>query len=254
VELRYRRPFTWIAGEDAPVMSDLAASCDRTMGAAEKGLAKRSARPVVVAIAGGSATGKSTFAHALAAALPDLRPVILSQDRYFRDFAEFSPEERERVRTANRPEAVLWTAFHAALDALCAGATVREPAPGTRAFQRGEPVRTIGPAGVVIVEGLFALWDERCRERADLRLYTEVDDDERVLRRIYRDITERGASLDGVVAWYRRDVKPNYPIYTAATRRYADLVIPTDHPTDVAVAVVAAAVRVLADRENDHPA
>ncbi|MBX6773387.1 MAG: uridine kinase, partial [Chloroflexi bacterium] len=104
------------------------------------------------------------------------------------------------------------------------------------------------------VEGLFALWDERCRERADLRLYTEVDDDERVLRRVYRDITERGASLDGVVAWYRRDVKPNYPIYTASTRRYADLVIPTDHPTDVAVAVVAAAVRALAGRENVHPA
>lgn len=205
-------------------------------------------RPVVVTIAGGSATGKSTLARALADELADLAPVILGQDRYFRDFAELSPEERERVRTANHPNALHWGAFHLALERLCAGQTIQEPVEGTRAFQRGDPVQTRGPAGVVIVEGLFALWDERCRVVADLRLYTEVDDDERVLRRIYRDITERGANLEGVIAWYRRDVKPNYPTYTAATRRYADLVVPTDRPNRVAVQAIAAAVRALAAR------
>lgn len=205
----------------------------------------RTHRPVVVAIAGGSATGKSTLARALAAELAELRPVILAQDRYFRDFMEYLPEERERIRTANRADALHWSAFHAALDALCAGKTIVDPVDGTRAFQRGEPVRTLGPAGLVLVEGLFALWDERCRTVANLRLYTEVDDDERVLRRVHRDITERGGSLEGVIAWYRRDVKPSYPTYTAATRRYADLIVPTDRPNPVAVRALADAIRAL---------
>jgi len=201
-----------------------------------------------VAIAGGSATGKTTLARALATALDDLHPVILGQDRYFRDFAEYSPEERERVRTANHPDALLWQAFHAALDNLHDGKVIQEPVPGTRAFQRGDPVRSVGPAGLILVEGLFALWDERCRSVADVRLYTEVDDDERVLRRIHRDITERDGQLDRIMAWYRRDVKPNFSIYTQATRRYADLVVPTDKPIEVAVGLLGPAIRALADR------
>jgi uridine kinase len=207
-------------------------------------------RPVVVAIAGGSATGKSTLARALAERLADLQPVILGQDRYFRDFAEYSPEEREKVRTANSSNALHWSAFHDALEALYAGGTIEEPAEGTRSRQRGDSVRTLGPAGVILIEGLFALWDERCRTIADVRLYTEVDDDERVLRRIHRDITERGATLEGVLAWYRHDVKPNFPTYTAATRRYADLIVPTDRPNEVAIQALAAMIRALADRRK----
>jgi uridine kinase len=201
--------------------------------------------PRVVLIGGGSATGKSTLARAIAVAIPDLNPVVICQDRYFRDFAELTPEERERVRTANHPNAMNWGAFHAALDALAAGETTQLPAPGTRSAQRGDPVETVGPAGVLIVEGLFALWDERCRAVAQLKLYTEIDDDERVLRRLHRDITERGGTVENVLSWYRRDVKPNYPIYTATTRYQADLIVPTHHPVNVAVAGIAAAIRAL---------
>jgi uridine kinase len=203
-------------------------------------------RPIVVAIAGGSATGKSTLARRLAEELEELRPVVLGQDRYFRDFAEYAPEEQERYRTANHPDALNWPAFHAALDALVAGRAIEEPAPGTRARARGAAAQTIGPAGLVLVEGLFALWDERCRGLADLRVYTEIDDEERLLRRIERDLAERGGTVERVIAWYRRDVKPNFPTYTASTRRYADLIVPTYHPTDVAVRALAAAIRALA--------
>lgn len=204
------------------------------------------ARPVVVAIGGGSATGKSTLARALAAALPELRPVILLQDRYFRDFAEYPAAEREEARTANHPDAVHWPAFHAALEALAVGGRVVEPAPGTARAARGEPGRPVGPTGLLLIEGLFALWDARCRDLADLRLYTEVADDERVLRRIERDIAERDGDLARVIAWFRRDVQPNHPAYTAATRRHADLVIPTDRPNAVAIRALTDAIRALA--------
>ncbi len=213
---------------------------------------------MVVAIAGGSATGKSTLARALAAAVPELDPVVICQDRYFRDFMEYTPEERERVRTANHPSAVLWSAFHDALESLLAGGVAHEPVPGTRGFRRGEASQVLGPTRLLIIEGLFALWDERSRQAADVRLYTEVDDDERVLRRLNRDILERGGTVDGVLSWYRRDVKPNFPVYTASTRYFADLIVPTHHPVDVAVQTVAAAVRASAaqlhrSRSADRP-
>lgn len=209
-------------------------------------------RPILLAIAGGSATGKSTLARALAESMADLSPVIVNQDRYFRDFAEYTPEERERVRTANHPDALHWAAFHAALEALREGRSIEEPVPGTRAYQRGDPPRPVEPGQLVIVEGLFALWDEKCRTAADLRLYTEIDDDERVLRRIHRDITERGGNLEGVVSWFRRDVRPNYPLYTQSTRRYADLIIPTDRPVDTVVRIISLAVRgLLIEREAE---
>src|SRR5689334_3874924 len=94
--------------------------------------------PVVVGICGGSASGKTTLAAALAEALSDLRPLVLNQDRYFRDWAEFSPEEREAVVTANRPEAVLWPILIEHVRLLRAGSAIPGPPPGTRAHARGE--------------------------------------------------------------------------------------------------------------------
>jgi uridine kinase len=201
---------------------------------------------VVVTIAGPSASGKSTLAGLLAAELGELAPAILRQDDYFRDFAEFDEAERERVRTANHPSAVLWESFHEALDTLTAGGRVLQPAPGTRGRSRGLRERWLGPGRLIIVEGLFALWDERSRDRADLRVYLEVDEDERVLRRLHRDIAERGGTLERSVAWYRRDVAPNYPLYTAPSRQYADLVVPTNHAVDVAVSALREAIRGIA--------
>lgn len=199
-------------------------------------------RPVVVTICGGSASGKSTLANALAARLHDYRPVVLEQDWYFRDFAEYDPAERERVKTANHPDAVLWPAFHHDLDTLIAGQPIREPAPGTRRHEL-EPPRDLGPSRLLIVAGLFTLWDQRCREVADLRLFTDVDEDERVLRRISRDVNDKARPLDDVMAWYRRDVRPNYPTYTAAFRSSADLVVPTERGVDNAVHVIGHALR-----------
>lgn len=205
---------------------------------------------VMVAIAGGSGSGKTTLAAKLAAELSDLHAVVLAQDRYFRDFAEYEPEARAHVLTANRPDAVNWDAFHEALGRLMAGGTVREPAPGTQACARGVQATSLGPAGVVIVEGLFTLWDERCRELGYLRLYTEVDEDERVLRRLERDVATRGTTLPEAVAWYRRDVAPNYRRYTLASRCHAHLVVPMAEDDVVRYLAIADAVRSEWSRRN----
>ncbi len=183
-------------------------------------------RPLTVAIAGGSASGKSTLARCIAEALDDFRPVILNQDRYFRDWSEYPPDQRQAARTSNHPRGVLWPALADQVGRLVERKPIEEPVPGTARAKRGEPPVRIEPGDVILVEGHLILGNEALRELADLKIYVEVDPHERVLRRMLRDTTQGNMTLEQAVAWYRRDVVPNFPIHTKATRRYADLIVP----------------------------
>jgi uridine kinase len=200
--------------------------------------------PVVVGICGGSASGKSTLATALGEALADLQPLILNQDRYFRDWSEFSAEEREAVVTANRPEAVVWPSLIEHVRLLREGQPIPGSPAGTRGHARGDAPGPFTAEHVVIVEGHLVLWNEELRALMDLKLFLDVPVDERVLRRVTRDMG-RGGNLDRIVSWYRRDVLPNYPVYTETCRTFADLVLPFARPNPPAVAAVIAAIRAL---------
>lgn len=197
-----------------------------------------------VGITGGTASGKSRFALALRDALAELRVVVLHQDHYFRDWEELHPEEAERQRTANSPPAVLWEPLVEHLRALRAGRSATYPVPHTRAQRRGVAPAVAGPADVVVLEGHLIFWDERVRELMDLRIFMDVDADERMLRRVLRDTKERGMStVEGVAAWYRRDVEPNHFRYTEPARRQAHLIVPYNFENSLAVGIIAAGVR-----------
>jgi uridine kinase len=200
--------------------------------------------PYTIGIAGGSASGKTTLARALATSLQEYGPVILNQDHYFRDWSEFPPEERDRARTSNRAEAVLWPAYMDAVRRVRAGEPIQVPAPGTGAARRSTEPLTIQPGRLLILEGLFVLWSEELRELLDLAIYMEVEDSERILRRLVRDLQRSGErGLDRSVAWLRRDVLPNFPIFTEATKQYADLIVPNLRPDSRAVQLIAEGVR-----------
>lgn len=205
-----------------------------------------------VGITGGTASGKSRFALALRDALADLRVVVLHQDHYFRDWEELGPEEAERQRTANSPPAVLWEPLVEHLRALRAAGCVSYPVPHTRAQRRGIAPAVVGPADVVLLEGHLIFWDDRVRELMDLRIFMDVDADERMLRRVLRDTKERGMStVEGVAAWYRRDVEPNHFRYTEPARRQAHLIVPYGFDNVIAVDVVAAGIRArVADKQK----
>jgi len=202
-------------------------------------------RPVVVGVAGGSASGKTTFSKALAQSLGDVGPVTINQDSYFRDWEDYRPEEREAVRTANHPRSVLWPVLIEQVEYLLARRPIQEPAPGTGAHRRGTRSHLVEPADVIIVEGHLIFGNEKLRELMDLRIFLDVDPHERVLRRVLRDTQKGGTDLEAAVAWYRRDVLPNYPVHTELTRRHADLIVPFDILNARAVELVAAGIRAM---------
>ena len=200
-------------------------------------------KPVTVGISGGSASGKTTLAKALAEGLEEFSPVILHQDYYFRDWSEYPPEEREKVITANHPDAVRWEVLLGHIRQLIARQPIETPPEGTRAFARGDTLATIQPSDLVIVEGHLILWDAALRALMDVKLFVDVEPHERVLRRLLRDVAQRGGDLEGAVAWYRRDVIPNFSVYTEPCKAYADLVIPFLDENPVALQTLAAGLR-----------
>lgn len=198
--------------------------------------------PIIVGIMGGSASGKTSFAIALSEQIVDYSPIILHQDSYFRDWSEYSAEEREKVITANHPDAVHWDVLISDIGKLRERKPIETPTPGTRAAQRGDERQEIQPSAVVIVEGHLIYWNQQVRDLIDMKIYLDVDAHERVLRRMLRDVGRSG-DLEKAVSWYRRDVLPNFPVYTEPCKKYADLIIPymTDNP--VALQTVAAGIR-----------
>ena len=200
-------------------------------------------KPVTVGITGGSASGKTTLATALAEELKEFSPVILHQDYYFRDWSEYPTEKREEVITANHPDAVQWEALLGHIRQLIARQPIETPPKGTRAFRRGDAPATIEPSDLIIVEGHLILWNEALRDLMDVKLFVDVEPHERVLRRLLRDVAQRGGDLEWAVAWYRRDVIPNFPVYTEPCKEYADLIVPFLDENPVALQTLVAGVR-----------
>ncbi len=201
------------------------------------------ATPITVGIMGGSASGKTTFASALAEQLAEFSPVVLNQDSYFRDWSEYSEAERERVITANHPDAVLWDALITDIKKLRERNVIETPTPGTRGAQRGDEKASVRPSEVVIVEGHLIFWSEDLRDLMDIKLFLDVDAHERVLRRMLRDVAQRGGDLEWAINWYRRDVLPNFPVYTEPCKQYADLIIPFQDENPVALHTLVASIR-----------
>lgn len=199
--------------------------------------------PLAVAIAGGTSAGKTTLARALVEAIADLRPVLLNQDAYFRDWSHLPDAEREARITANHPDAVLWDALVTDVRALKERRPIATPIPGTRAAARNDAQSVIEPGDVVLIEGHLLLCHEEFRSLMDLKLFLDVPRDERLLRRIHRDVTERGGDLTWVMGWLRRDVLPNQPLYSEAARDHADLVLPYATYNPLALRLIAAAIR-----------
>ncbi len=178
---------------------------------------------MLIGIAGGTGAGKTTVARQVTDGVESVR--VLPLDNYYRDRASIDPDERARINY-DHPDAFDWPLVGEHLDALAAGEAIEMPQYDFERHVRTDETVPVEPGAVVVLEGILALYDDAVRERLDLQLYVETDADVRVLRRLRRDIEERGRSLEGVVDQYLSTVKPMHERFVRPTRRNADLIIP----------------------------
>lgn len=202
-----------------------------------------------MAVAGWTCTGKTRFARSLAARFPDLQPVVLSQDDYYRDNSHLSRSERTGVNY-DEPDSYDLDRFAEHLETLRSGGSVPR-----LAYDFGTGARTgtgsLGPTRMVIAEGVFALWDPRVADAADLRILLEGDLDALLARRIRRDVAERSYSAEEVAVRFRTMVIPAQRRYLAGAARIADLVFSMDWGEE---AVGRAAARLKGDTSARPPA
>ncbi len=179
---------------------------------------------LVIGIAGGTGAGKSTVSRKIAAGLAE-SVTHVPLDNYYEEDPTLSFEERRTVNY-DHPSAFEWDLVADHLGALLSGRPIEMPQYDFGAHARTDERVTVEPTDVIVVEGLFALYDERLTEMQDLRVYVETDADVRILRRIRRDVGERGRDLEGVIEQYLSTVKPMHEQFVEPTKRRADLILP----------------------------
>ena len=178
----------------------------------------------VIGIAGGTGAGKTTVARLVTQNVDD-SVTRIPIDNYYEDLSHLDFEERANVNY-DHPSAFEWELLREQLEALLEGQSVEMPQYDFEIHNRKDERVTVEPTDVIVLEGIFALYDETVNEMLDLRLYVETDADVRILRRIDRDVVERGRDLEGVMDQYLSTVKPMHEQFIEPTKKHADLIIP----------------------------
>lgn len=194
----------------------------------------------LIGIAGGSGSGKTTFARKILQRVPDPGVAILHQDSYY---LPEPPQHLRREERANydHPDAFDWELLHEHLSRLKEGRKAEIPAYDFVKSKRLEKPTVLGPCHAVLFEGIFALWNAEIRKLLDVKVYLNVDADIRFIRRLHRDVRERGRSLDSIIRQYYDTVRPMHHEFLEPSSKYADLLVGEE--SDIAAGVLAAKIR-----------
>lgn len=180
-------------------------------------------KPYIIGIAGGSGSGKSTFAKRLKVAFPD-QISLISCDNYYIPHDDISLEDRAKLNY-DAPEALEFDLMVRHIEELKSGQTALCPVYDFTLHTRSNDITKIEPRPIILIDGILIFHDKALRDCMDLKIYVETDADERILRRAKRDIQERGRDLDSVINQYLNTVKPMHNTYVKPTRIYADIIL-----------------------------
>lgn len=182
-------------------------------------------QPFVIGVAGGSGSGKSTVTRQVLASVgPDMATVVY-QDDYYLDQSHLSPQER-RATNYDHPQAFDWPLMVQHLRTLRQGKPIQMPRYDFTQDNRASQTTTVQPAPVIVVEGLFALFDADLRQMMSLKVFVDTAADVRFIRRLQRDMAERGRSIESVISQYLGTVRPMHKQFIDPTRRHADVILP----------------------------
>ncbi len=194
-------------------------------------------KPIIIGVTGGSGSGKTSVSRAIFNHFPNHSIMMLVQDSYYKDQSDLSFEERLNTNY-DHPFAFDTDLLIDHLQQLLAYQTIEKPVYDYVAHTRSEATIIQEPKEVIILEGILILEDERLRNLMDIKLYVDTDDDIRIIRRIKRDMEERGRTLDSVIEQYLTVVKPMYHQFIEPTKRYADVIVPEGGENHVAIDLI----------------
>ncbi len=194
-------------------------------------------KPLIIGVTGGSASGKTSVSQAILSMFKDENIAMIEHDSYYKDQSQLTFEERTKTNY-DHPLAFDTDYLIAQLKELQNGRAVDIPTYDYANHTRSEKTYRQEPVDVLIVEGILVLENEKLRKLMDIKVFVDTDDDVRILRRIRRDIEERGRTLDSVITQYMDAVKPMYHQFIEPTKRYADVIIPEGVSNTVGVDIL----------------
>ena len=192
---------------------------------------------LVIGIAGGSGSGKTTVVRAITEQLEG-RVVVIPQDSYYKDSSHVPVEERKLINF-DHPDAIDWKLMCQQIRELKAGKTIEQPVYSYITCSRSTTeTKTVEPAEVIIVEGILIFTCKELRDQMNIKIFVDADDDDRVLRIIVRDIAERGRTIETAIEHYRDTVKPMHLQFIEPSKRYADVIVPQGGHNKVAIDII----------------
>jgi len=197
---------------------------------------------LIIGIAGGTGSGKTTVVHQIMNELPETEVGVISQDSYYKKNSHLSYEERSNINF-DHPRAIDFDLLVTHLKELKSGSVIEQPVYSFVTHDRTDDVILTHPRKVMIVEGILILTNPELREMFDIKVYVHADSDERLIRRLKRDIAERGRDMTEVVNRYQSTLKPMHDQFIEPTKNFADIIIPNDKYNTVAIEIVRAVIK-----------
>ena len=194
-------------------------------------------KPILIGITGGTGSGKSSIADAIYSSFSNECIAMIQQDMYYKDQSHLSMEERIKTNY-DHPKAFDNDLLIKHLNDLINGLPIEKPIYDFSCHNRAKETVKVEPRSIIIVEGILVLEDERLRDLLDIKVYVDTDADIRILRRLVRDINERGRTVDSVVNQYLEVVRPMHLQFTEPTKRYADIIVPEGGQNKVAIDIL----------------
>jgi len=201
-------------------------------------------RRILIGIAGGSGSGKTLVARTILRELGSDRVVVIDQDSYYRDLEKIPMRDRE-ARNFDHPDAFDTELLKEHVRDLLSGRPIQQPVYDYTEHRRLPETRTVGEHLVMVLEGILIFVDPELRALMDIKLFVDADPDVRFIRRLRRDIVERGRSVDSVIRQYEESVRPMHIQFVEPTKRYADVIIPEGGHNKVAIDLVKTKIREL---------
>jgi uridine kinase len=200
--------------------------------------------PFLIGIAGGTGSGKTTVANAIAKRVGEERIAILSHDSYYRDFVDLPKDILDR-QNFDHPDSLESELLVRHVKALKQGMVVETPIYDFRVHRRATETRRVEPRKVILVDGILIYAEPELRKLFDVRIYVDTDADIRLIRRLKRDLAERGRTVESVVTQYESTVRPMHMEFVEPSKRYADLIVPEGGENTVALDFLFARLREL---------